>query len=148
MLDATPRFLLEFLPGRNWVLAVKNRYELIRFEGEEGSPTALHTMLVRPGLTYFHLVDREPVFNLSVQYATYLSLGFGERPWYRHGPYLGFLYHLSEGVQLNTAFGVQWVCWTESSEFDRVWPNNGYAEQIYRPFTIDVGLIITVDPSR
>jgi hypothetical protein len=144
MLDAAPRFLLDFLPGRNWVFAVKNRYELTVYN-HEGTGAALQSLLVRPGLTYFWMVDREPVINISLQYATYWSLNFGERPWYRHGPYLNVLYHLTPRLKADVGVGTQWVYWSESSDFDRVWPNNGYAQQVYRALTLDFGVIYVID---
>lgn len=144
ILDATPRFLLEFLPGRSWVFSVKNRYEATAYRSGE-AVSVLQSLLVRPGLTYFWLVDREPVLNASLQYATYWSLDFGEVPWYRHGPYLTLLYHASPTVKLDLSVGTQWVYWSESTEFDREWPNNGYAQQIYRPITVDFGVIFTLD---
>lgn len=144
ILDATPRFLLEFLPGRSWVFSVKHRYEATAYRSGDAT-SLLQSLLVRPGLTYFRLVDREPVMNVSLQYATYWSLDFGEVPWYRHGPYLTVLYHASPTVKLDLSVGSQWVYWSESSDFDRVWPNNGYTEQIYRPVTVDVGVIVSLD---
>lgn len=140
MADATPRLLLRFLPEESWVLAVKNRYELTVFT-QDAERTMLHSLLVRPGLTYFHLRDREPVFNASLQYATYWSLSFGEVPWYRHGPYVNLLYHLRSGLSVDLSLGRQWIYWSESADFDAAWPNNTYAEQIHRAWTVDAGVI-------
>ena len=140
ILDLTPRLLLDFLPGSNWVLAVKNRYELTAFRQDD--PVLLHSLLVRPGLTYFLLRDREPLLNLSLQYATYWSLSFGDVPWYRHGPYLNVLYHLAPGLSVDASLGMQWVYWTESSDYLMDWPTLAYFYgRVYRPWTVDVGVI-------
>ena len=139
MLDATPRFLLDFLPGEDWVFQTKVRYALTFFD--EGGPVTLNTLLVRPGLTWFRIRDREPLLNASLQYAAYLPLDFGENWWYRHGPYVNVVYHLGPELMLDASVGRQWIFWTESEDFDRVWPNNGYSQPIWSPWTFDVGVI-------
>ena len=58
------------------------------------------TLMVRPGLTYIHLRDREPVFNLGLQYGLYFPLNFSDALIYEHDPYLSFIYHLNEQVKL------------------------------------------------
>ncbi|MFW5850207.1 MAG: hypothetical protein ACOC3H_01855 [bacterium] len=138
--DVTPRFLAEFLPGEDWVGAVKARYGLTLFR-EDDELVAMSTLLVRPGLTWFWMRDREPVMNASIQYGLYLPLGFGDTWWYRHGPYANLVYHLTPDLMLNASAGIAWIHWTESADFDEEWPNNRYAEPVYRPWTIDVGVI-------
>ena len=138
--DVTPRFLLEFMPGRDWVLSIKNRYGITLFE-EGGELVTLQTLLVRPGLTWFWVRDREPVLNVSVQYGVYASLDFGDTWWYRHGPYAQLIYHLAPDLMLGVDAGTNWIYWTESADFDRVWPNNGYTINVWRPWTIGVGVI-------
>lgn len=140
VLDVTPRALLPFLPGESWVFAIKTRYEVTMYQ-QDTTFYALQSLMVRPGLTYFYVQDREPVFNVSLQYGTYWSINFGEVPWYSHGPYLNFLYHLAPGLQIDASVGAKFIYWDESSDFDIAWPNNTYAVQVYRPFTIDVGVI-------
>jgi len=135
--DVTPRFLLDFLPGRDWVGAVKNRYEYNFFNGHQ-------SLLVRPGLTWFLIVDREPVLNLTAQYATYFSLDFGDRAWYRHGPYLNVLYHALPWLQIDASLGYQAVYWSESADFRRLHPGERYTSHVYRPWTLDLGVIVTL----
>ena len=81
ILDVSPRFLLDFLPGAGWVFTVKNRYRYNAFNGQ-------HSLLVRPGLTYFLVRSREPLVNFSLNYGMYIPLNFGETFLYEHGPYL------------------------------------------------------------
>lgn len=138
MADFTPRFQLSFLPGKNWLFSVKNRYEYNVNRAE-------HSLLVRPGLTYFLIRDREPVLNLSLQYATYLSLNFGAVPWYRHGPYFNVLYHLSPNLQIDIGASRQSIYWSESDQFLADFPTSTYADNIYSPWVVDVGFIIRLN---
>jgi hypothetical protein len=137
LLDVTPRFLLDFLPGGNWVVSLKNRYEYNFSDSRQ-------SLLVRPGLTWFWLVDREPVLNVSAQYATYLSLNFGDKIWYRHGPYLNLLYHLTRFLQVDLSVARQTTYWSESVDFRESHPNEAYGNHLYRPWVVDVGFIVTL----
>lgn len=135
IVDVTPRFQLGFLPGENWVASVKARYDY-------NFSNAQHTLLLRPGLTYFWVRDRAPLLNISAQYATYLSLNFGDRPWYRHGPYVNLLFHLGERVLIDIGVAKQWIYWSESAEFTADHPGETYLNNIHSPWSIDVGLIL------
>lgn len=135
MADVTPRFQLDFLPGRNWVGDVKARYAF-NFHNLQ------HTLLLRPGLTFFWMKDRTPILNISARYATYLSLNFGVVPWYRHGPYLNILYHLSSNILIDVGFSRQWVYWSESREFLADFPEAAYEENVYSPWAIDIGFVV------
>ena len=92
-LDVSPRFQLSFLPGRNWVLMLKTRYRYDTHGSE-------HTLILRPGLTYFLLVDRNPVLNLSFNYGLYFPLNFGSTLIYGHAPYVTVLWHIGPSVKL------------------------------------------------
>jgi hypothetical protein len=135
MVDLTPRFALEFLPGRNWVVSLKARYEY-NFTNSKQS------LLLRPGLTFFWLRDREPFLNVAIQYATYLSLNFGEVPWYRHGPYANLLFHVSENILLDLSVSRQSVYWSESENFLESHPSEFYMRDIYSPWFVDAGFIL------
>lgn len=137
MADLTPRVRLGFLPGGNWVASVKNRYGYNVSNG-------LQTALVRPGLTWFWIVDREPRLNVSAQYATYLSLSFGDRWWYRHGPYLNLLYHATPFLQVDATLAYESIYWTESEDFRALHPGETYAHNVYRPWVIDLGFVVTL----
>lgn len=132
MLDLTPRFLL---PGGPAVVATKLRYEFNFTNGEQ-------SLLVRPGLTYFVIRDREPVLNVSAQYATYFSLNFGAVGWYRQGPYLNVLYHLSPSIMLDVAASKQNIYWSESPDFLEEAPTGSYPRNVYSPWIIDVGFVV------
>lgn len=135
IIDVTPRILLPFLPGNNWVASIKSRYEYNFTNSQQ-------TLLIRPGITYFWIRDREPVFTITAQYAAYLSLNFGAVPWYRHGPYLNALYHLSPNILLDVGISRQWIYWSESGQFLRDFPSQNYRENIYSPWIVDAGFII------
>ncbi|MEX2444677.1 MAG: hypothetical protein WD492_13805 [Alkalispirochaeta sp.] len=137
MFDLTPRFLLDFLPGGNWVFAVKSRYEYNFFDGQQ-------VLFVRPGLTWFWIVDRRPVMNVSAQYATYFSLNFGDKVWYRHGPYLNLLYHVLPWLQLDASVAYQAAYWSESADFRDSHPNESYANNVDRSWILDLGVIVTL----
>jgi hypothetical protein len=109
ILDASPRFLLPFLPGRDWVLQVKSRY-LLNFWNLQQS------LLLRPELTWFRIVDRRPVLNLSLAYGLYFPLNFGETLIYEHGPYLALLYHVSPAIQLELSASYPVRIWTTSPD--------------------------------
>ena len=113
ILDVSPRFLLDFLPGQNWLFTVKNRYEYNTFNRQ-------HSLLVRPGLTYFLLRSREPLANFSLNYGLYVPLNFGETFLYEHGPYLAVLYHLNRNVKLELTTAYRTVIWSTS---DDSWAN-------------------------
>lgn len=97
--DVTPRFLFDFLPGEDWVFAVKNRYHFNTYNTNQ-------SLLVRPQLTYFWIEDREPVLNVTGAYGVYLALNFSDQLVYEHAPYLDAIYHLSDVTKLNA--GVAW----------------------------------------
>lgn len=94
------------------------------------------------------MVNREPVLNVSVQYATYLSLNFGDRFWYRHGPYLNVLYHVTPFLQVDASLTRQTVYWTESDEFRTRHPGETYGGNAYSPWVVDIGFIVMLRTNR
>lgn len=109
ILDLSPRFLMPFLPGGNWVLQVKSRYELNTFNLQQ-------SLLVRPEFTYFLLIDRRPVLNVAMAYGLYFPLNFGDSLLYEHTPYLALLYHLSPVVQLELSGAYRTRIWSTSRD--------------------------------
>jgi len=112
-LDATPRFLLGFMPG-NWVAPIKVRYFYNFYNGEQ-------SLLLRPGLTWVLMPDREPILNITLNYSLYFALNFNDVPLYGHGPYLSVLGHLNDWLKIEgrvsylmkhyekTEFGGPWI---------------------------------------
>jgi hypothetical protein len=134
ILDLSPRFLFDFLPGQNWVFAVKNRYLYNTYNGQQ-------SILVRPGLTYFLMRSREPVLNLSFNYGFYIPLNFGDTFLYEHTPYLSALYHLNRNVKLELTAAYRTVIWSTSE--DSLANGDTYAVPD-RSFVVGFGLLFPV----
>jgi hypothetical protein len=109
ILDVSPRFQLDFLPGQNWILMVKGRYLLNTFNMQQ-------SILLRPGLTYFLMHNREPVINFSLNYDLYFPLNFGTTLLYEHWPYLNILYHLNRNIKLELTGAYKTVNWSASED--------------------------------
>ena len=107
--DATPRFLLGFLPGKNWVFSLKNRYEFNTFNSQ-------HTITVKPGLTYFLLKDRAPLLNFTAYYEAYIPLNYGSTFLYAQWPALDVLLHISSAVKADFSASYKTVTWSTSED--------------------------------
>jgi hypothetical protein len=134
IIDISPRFLFDFLPGQNWVFSVKNRYLYNTFNSQQ-------SLLVRPGLTYFLLRGREPLLNLSLNYGFYIPLNFGDAFLYEHGPYLSALYHLNRNVKLELTGAYRTVIWSTS---DDSWANGDTYAVPNRTFVLGFGVLFPV----
>jgi hypothetical protein len=136
IVDVSPRFQLGFLPGRNWVLMIKGRYLLNSYELEQ-------SILVRPGLTYFWMIDREPFLTISFNYGLYFPLNFGSTLIYEQAPYLSVLYHLSPAVKLELTGTYKSVVWSSSADTIA----NGDSYQVtYRAFGVGLGVLVMLRP--
>ncbi len=93
VLDATPRVLLPFLPGSDWVGELRVRYEFNTF----GS---LHTLLFRPGIKYFILEDGQPRWQFYGQFEAYVPLNYGRSFIYETWTYLGAMRFFAPWVQV------------------------------------------------
>ena len=131
--DVTPRFQLSFLPGGNWVLAVKSRYEL-------NTANLQQSIKVRPGLTWFWIVDRNPLLNATAAWEGYVPLNFGSTLFYEQWAYLSLLYHLTPTVKLEASLARRTVTWTDSEDFDDFAPAESY-EVDYRAWVVGVGVL-------
>ena len=136
MLDASPRFLLDFLPGKNWVFMLKTRYMF-------NITNSQHSILLRPGLTYFLLLDREPVFNFAFNYYMYFSLNFGNTAVYKHWPQLNVLYHVSPLLKLELSGAYKTVFWSTSKDVEEI-EGDDYTEA-FRSFVLGFGILFNID---
>jgi hypothetical protein len=134
IVDISPRFLFDFMPGQNWVFSVKNRYRYNTFNDQ-------HSLLVRPGLTYYLLRSRDPVLNLSLNYGLYIPLNFGDTFLYEHTPYLSALYHLNRNVKLELTAAYRTVIWSTS---DDSWVNGDTYAVANRSFVVGFGVLFPV----
>lgn len=110
--DLTPRFLLPFLPGQDWVLAVKGRYLFNTFNRHQ-------VLLLRPQLSYFWLRRRQPLLTVSAAYGIYGALNFSDQFLYRKVPYLDVLYHLADAVKLSLGVSRRQLHWSSSADIAR-----------------------------
>jgi hypothetical protein len=133
ILDASPRILLDFLPGKNWIGMLKTRYLFNTYNDEQ-------SLLLRPGISWFLIRDRQPVWNFSLNYGLYLPLNFGESLLYEHTPYLAAIYHLSPILKLELSGGYRTVIWSSSRDVIDS-PEAGYTATSHSLFA-SVGLLI------
>jgi hypothetical protein len=115
MVDVSPRVQLPFLPGENWILMIKGRMIYNTLNGQA-------SILARPGLTWFWIVDRQPLLNVSLNYEMYFPLNFGTTPVYQAYPYLTLLWHAAPelGIELGGAYKT--TIWSTSQGWrDRGW---------------------------
>jgi hypothetical protein len=136
--DVSPRFLVPWLPGEDWVFMVKNRYFFNTFNGHQ-------SLLVRPGFTYFHLRDREPVFNVNLAYGVYFSLNFGETVIYEQAIYLSGLYHVNETWKIELGASYERTTWTTSQDAQDERDDWEYA-RTFAPIVVSARAIISLDP--
>jgi hypothetical protein len=138
MLDASPRFLLDFLPGRDWVFMLKGRFIYnASFENEL-------SLMARPELTWFWIQDRVPILNVSLSYELYFPLNFSTTLLYQSYPYLTLLWHATP--ELGVELGVAWktTTWSASKELvDSGQPIAGAFPVTFRTWVISLGLVYT-----
>jgi hypothetical protein len=139
LLDVSPRFQLDFLPGRNWVIMLKGRY-LYNFTN------GAQSILARPELTYFWLIDREPFLNISLSYDLYFPLNFGQTLIYQQYPYLDFIYHLTPNVMLELGGAFKSTAWSAGTPW-RDWglPVSEYPV-IFNSWVIAAGVLFLLSP--
>ncbi len=107
--DISPRFLMPFLPGRNYVLTLRTRYTYNFFNQQQ-------KILFKPDITWFLIIDRQPVLNASVGYGLYFPLNFGDTLVYEHGPYLNVMYHLSDLIKIELSGEYSTIFWSTSED--------------------------------
>jgi hypothetical protein len=141
VVDISPRFLLPFLPGGDWVFMLKTRYHL-------SSQQLLQSILVRPTLSWFLMVDRMPVLTVAAAYGLYFPLNFGTFPLYQHGPYVEVLYHLGRFVKLELTGAWKAVIWSASRELldSGVEIPDGTFPLRYHAAVIGLGILVSVAP--
>jgi hypothetical protein len=137
MLDASPRFLLDFLPGKSWVFMLKGRYIYNTFENQQ-------SIMVRPELTYFWLVDRQPLFDFQAAYEAYFPLNFGSTFIYESYPWLGVHYHLTPEVMFELAESYKSTVWSSSQQW--LAEGNSPYQVVYSRWLASFGVIWTLNP--
>jgi hypothetical protein len=138
MLDASPRFLLDFLPGRDWVFMLKGR--LIYNASFENQVS----LLARPELTWFWIQDRVPILNVSLSYELYFPLNFGTTFLYQSYPYLTLLWHATP--ELGIELGGAWksTTWSASKAVANSGESIAGAFPItFRTWVVSLGVVYT-----
>ncbi|MGA2478957.1 MAG: hypothetical protein ABSG63_09455 [Spirochaetia bacterium] len=110
MLDASPRFLLDFLPGRDWVFMLKGRFIY------NASYENQMSLMARPELTWFWIQDRVPILNVSLSYELYFPLNFGTTLLYQSYPYLSLLWHATPEVGIELGGAWKSTTWSPSQD--------------------------------
>jgi hypothetical protein len=111
MLDASPRFLLDFLPGRDWVFMLKSRFLY------NASYENQMSVLARPELTWFWIQDRVPLLNVSLSWELYFPLNFGSTLIYESYPYVTLLYHATPEIGIELAGAYKTTVWSTSTSW-------------------------------
>ena len=132
--DVSPRFIVDFV-DRNLVFMLKNRIEYNFFNTNA-------SLLVRPGFTYFLMSDREPLAEITLQYAVYFALNFGDSAIYSYAPYLEVLYHVTPELQLVGGLSYMTEKWSTSADA-KIWGSGPYNVS-YTAFRFQAGLIYTL----
>jgi hypothetical protein len=109
ILDVTPRFLMPFMPGENWLFMFKTRYLYNTYNSQQ-------TLKLRPGISYFLMPARDPLLNFTFNWEFYLALNYSNSVLYSQWPYLEVLYHLSPVVKLSGSIGYRITNWSTSQD--------------------------------
>ncbi len=107
--DITPRFKIPVVLMNNSIASVKMRYQYNFFNNQQ-------TVLVKPGLSYFNIKNRAPVWNGTLAYSVYIPLNFSEAFIYEHGPYVNFIYHLNSSVKFEIRANLYNRTWTSGAD--------------------------------
>jgi len=91
--DITPRFIIPFMPGDNWVFSIKNRYTYNLYNGQQ-------SYFLLPGVSWFYLKNRAPLWNIFAGYGLYFPLNYSDSIVYKQGPWISGIHHLSSQWKL------------------------------------------------
>lgn len=107
--DITPRFNIPVVLMNNTITSVKMRYQYNFFNNQQ-------TLLLKPGLGFFKIKNRNPVWNGTLAYSVYIPLNFSEAFIYQHGLYLNFIYHLNRLVKFELRASLYNRTWTTGAD--------------------------------
>lgn len=137
MVDASPRFLLDFLPGRSWVVMLKGRYAFNTFESQQ-------SLLVRPELTFFWLIDGQPFMDFSASYEAWFPLNYGTTLIYESYPWIGVHYHLTPECMLELGGSYKSTVWSSSQQW--LAAGDPAYQVTYSRWLLSLGVIWTISP--
>jgi hypothetical protein len=137
ILDATPRTLLPFLPGK-WTGSFKVRYEHNFFNGQR-------TLKLEPELAWFWLDGLSPKATVFLRHGTYMPLNFGQRGrFYERWNYLAGLWHFPDGISAGPSVALRDELWSTSADYRRASPGGESYRSLYR--SLVYGLVLIVRP--
>jgi hypothetical protein len=122
ILEVSPRMLMPFLPGKNWVFEFRTRAER-NLENDQ------NTLKLKPILTYFWLKGGSPFMNFFLQYEAYLPLNYGTESIYQTWIYSGFLFHWSNRFKPGLFFTKYEKKWGHSTLFKSLNPTETYTNK-------------------
>ncbi len=134
--DASPRFLLPFLPGQNWVFMLKSRVLYNTYNSQM-------SILARPELTYFLILDRVPVLNASLSYEMYFPLDFGSTLIYQSYPYVTLLWHATPEIGVELAGAYKTTVWSSSYSWVQAAGWDPYSTAV-SSWVVSLGAVITL----
>lgn len=106
--DVTPRALIPYLPGKDWVGELRTRYEY-------STLARSHTLLLRPGVRYFLLDDGNPTWQFYGTFEARLGLNYGRSLLNETSTYLGALHFFSRWFQAGLYTGLWSQNWSSTS---------------------------------
>ena len=118
LIDIAPRFVIDILPGENWVAELRLRTLYNFFNSDI-------TEKIRPGLTYHWFRKGAPFMSFYTHYEWYLPLNYGKENIYERWAYLGFMYYINTNFQIGSYFAHRKVTWRESNAAKNS-PNNTF----------------------
>jgi hypothetical protein len=138
MLDASPRFLLDFLPGHDWVFMLKTR--VVWNPSYENQLS----IVARPELTWFWIQDRVPILNVSLSWEGWFPLNYGTTFIYESYPYLALLWHATPEIGVELAGAWKTTAWSASqSLIQSAQPIAGAFPVVFRTWVISLGVVYT-----
>jgi hypothetical protein len=133
ILDLSPRFIIPKILNKKAVASLKIRYQYNFFNEHQ-------TLLFKPGVSFFYMFDRKPVWNASLAYSMYFPLNFSEAFIYEHGPYLNFIYHMSDLIKVETRASFHIKTWTSGKDSIALGDSYNVNE---KGLNIGIGIILT-----
>lgn len=110
VLDATPSWRGDFLPGGNWVVELKSRLLANTFNGHK-------TLKLRPGATKHLLRGGAPWLSLNFQLEFYIPFNYGESLFYETWLYSGLMWHASPRWKPSLTLAFRNVKWGTSDSW-------------------------------
>lgn len=112
IVEITPKFLLDFLPGERWVFN-------FRVSGKQNLFNDNKTLLTRPGLSFYWFKNGSPYMNFYLQHEIYFPLNYGRDTIYQRWTYLGMMYHFNKTVKVSPFLSFGFEKWSHTDDFQQ-----------------------------